>query len=253
MKRFIEKFPHGTNAVYKFGEYVIKLYTDNDMETEVYGMKRAAALSVPIPKLIASGVDRFPYMITEFLNATAMGDIEHKFSYEDKVTFGQKLRIITDKLNTPCDDFNPVDVIKNAKASVGWRDFPESFQKERLEYLDKLVVENKVYCHGDLNPDNIFVSENWDLYLIDFADATYAPAGYEQALVASQVFCFEKPYMLGYFGDYNAGDIADLCAAWLPVHDTGYNTLRANIGNEITSFKVMRERLYEYIYREYQQ
>jgi len=259
----IEKLTPGTNAVFKVGDYVIKIFapTEAGMEvgtnfnTELFGIKRANALFVPAPKLIASGtVDdryRFQYMVMEFINAVALGDIEEKLSYGDKVIIGQKLREINNKLNTPCDDFDPVDVLENAVKNDGWLDYPDSFNAERLGYIANMQIHEseKVYCHGDLNPDNIFIDNNLDLYIIDFADAMYAPARYEEALIACELFCFEKPYMFGYFGDYTTNEIVDLCATWLPVHDSGEHTLRCNIGPalKITSFSVMRERLYNLI------
>lgn len=186
-------------------------------------------------------------MIMKFMNATSLCDIEEDLSFDEKVMIGKKLRQITDRLNTPCDDFNPVDVIQNAINNIGWSDFPDSFNKERLSYLKSMKIrENeKVFCHGDLNSDNIFVDDHLDLYLIDFADAVYFPVEYEQALIACELFRFEKSYMTGYFGDYSVDDIVDLCVAWLPVHDSGEYILRKNIGpaSDITSFKVMRERL----------
>ena len=259
----VEKLTPGTNAVFKVGGYVIKVFapTEAGMEvgtnfdTELFGMKRANTLSIPAPKLLASGlVDdkyRFRYMVMEYIEASALGDIEEKLSFDEKVIIGQKLRKITDRLNTPCDNFDPVDVIQNAVKNDGWSDYPDSFNTERLAYIADMKINEseKVYCHGDLNPDNIFVGDNLDLYLIDFADAMYAPAGYEQALIACELFCFEKPYMMGYFGDYGVDEIVGLCATWLPVHDSGEHTLHCNIGpaSEITSFKVMRERLHDMI------
>lgn len=187
----------------------------------------------------------------EFLNIPALGDIEVNLSFDKKVIIGKKLREITDKLNAPCDNFDPVNVIENAKRNDGWLDYPDSFNQERIEYIANMKIEQskKVYCHGDLNPDNIFVDCNLDLYIIDFADSVYAPCEYEQALIACELFCFEKPYMLGYFGNYDVKEIVDLCATWLPIHDSGEHTLRCNIGpsSEITSLRVMRERLYNLI------
>ena len=84
-----------------------------------------------------------------------------------------------------------------------------------------------------------------NVYLIDFADVMYAPAEYETTYIASALFCFEKPYMIGYFGEYNAEDIVDLCMEWLPVHAWGHATTEGNLKpvEEITSFATMREKL----------
>jgi len=259
----IKNLTPGTNAVFKAGRYVIKIFAPPELgmevgtnfDTELFGIKRANALSIPAPKLIASGEIedkyRFRYMIMEFLKGIPFGAIESRLAYDEKVIVGRNLRKITDKLNTPCKNFDPVDVLQNAMNNEGWADYPDYFNTERLAYLaDMCINENeKVYCHGDMNPDNIYVDEKLELSIIDFADAMYVPAGYEQALIASELFCFERPYMTGYFGAYTVSDIVELCAVWLPVHDSGEHTLRRNIGpvSEITSLSTMRERLYNLI------
>jgi SAM-dependent methyltransferase len=78
----------------------------------------------------------------------------------------------------------------------------------------------------------------------------YAPAPYEQVYVLSALFCFEKPYMTGYFGDdYNVEEVVDLCMMWLPVHAWGHATIKGNFSSveKISSFAVMREKLYELV------
>jgi hypothetical protein len=58
--------------------------------------------------------------------------------------------------------------------------------------------------------------------------------------------------MTGYFGDYSVEDIVDLCMAWLPLHAWGHSTTESNLetAEEISSFAVMRERLYKLIEKE---
>lgn len=259
----LEKLTPGTNAVFKVGDFIIKIFAPKEagmdvgtvFDIELYGLRRANLLGIPSPKLVASGSvnDKysFSYMIMEYLGLPSLGDIETGLSFDEKVSIGKKLREITDKLNTPCENYDPVDIIDNAMKNDGWADYPESFRQERISYVSKMKIDQskRVYCHGDLNPDNIFAGEGLDLYIIDFADSVYAPCEYEQALIACELFCFGKPYMLGYFGNYDVDEIVDLCATWLPIHDSGEHTLRCNIGpsSEITSLRVMRERLYNLI------
>lgn len=259
----IENLTPGTNAVFKASDYVVKIFAPpesgmevgTDFNTELFGIRRAEALGIPAPKLIASGEvkDRynFSYMIMEYLDGKAFRDIRKSLSYEEKIVFGQKLRKITDKLNTRCENFDPVDVIWNAINNNSWSDYPPSFNKERLSYLAGLHIDkgDKVYCHGDLNADNIFVDDNFELRIIDFADGMSAPAEYEEALIVCELFCFEKPYMIGYYGDYTVEGITELCAAWLPVHDFGGDIVRDRIGpaSLITSLDIMKERLFDMI------
>ena len=73
----------------------------------------------------------------------------------------------------------------------------------------------------------------------------FAPAMYEQAYIASALFCFEKPYMIGYFGNYAVQAIVDLCMTWLPIHAWGHATIDGNFESleDISSFAVLQEKL----------
>ena len=262
----IKNLKPGTNAVFKVGNYVVKIFAPpefddgygTNVDVELFGMKWANAQGVSSPKLISYGAvdDKycFKYIIMEYIEGELLGEIEDNLSYDEKVIIGQKMRKITDKLNTPCGNFTDVDIIQYSKSSKDWNDegFPDSFQVERLAYLAGFHIDecDKVYCHGDLHVENILVYKDLNVYIIDFADAMFAPKEYEQAYVASGLFCFEKPYMKGYFGEYTADEIVDLCMTWLPVHAWGYYTVGENLkpAKDITSFAVMKKRLYKLLY-----
>jgi len=264
----IKNLMPGTNAVFRVGDYVIKIFVPlelgadfigTNIDVELFGMKLANAREVPAPKLIAHGVveDKycFKYIIMEYIHGVMLGEIESRLTYEEKIIIGQNIRKIIDKLNVQCENFTPVDVLQYAVHSNDWKDegFPESFQGERLAYLANLHINEheKVYCHGDLHCDNILVDEQLNTYIIDFADGMFAPAEYELAYVVSSLFCFEKPYMLGCFGDYSIQEIVDLCMTWLPIHAWGHATVEGNLKpvKEITSLAIMREKLFNLIKR----
>jgi serine/threonine protein kinase len=261
----IETLKPGTNAVFKAGNYVIKIFAPPGMgqdfgintEVELFGMKWAEAQGVPAPRLVANGAveDKytFQYIIMDYIDGKLFSEVEGKLSYDEKVVIGQKIRGITDKLNKPCENFTAIDVMQHAFDDEEWENegFPASFQEERLSYLKSFRMDGreKVYCHGDFHCENILVDEELNVYIVDFADAMYAPAEYEQVYVASALFCFEKPYMAGYFGDYTVDYIVDLCMAWLPVHVWGHAIIVGNLKpvSEIGSFDVLRERLWNLI------
>ena len=231
-----------------------------DVDVELLGMRLANERSVPSPRLISEGVieDKycFRYMIMDYIHGRLLEKIENELTYEQKVIIGKNVRKITDRLNSPpCENFTSVDVVLFAKSSRDWVDhegFPESFEAERQAYLaDFRIDENKkVYCHGDFHAGNVLVDDKMNVYIVDFADAMYAPAEYELLYIVSALFCFDKPYMVGYFGgDYSVSGIVDLCMTWLPVHAWGHATTEGNLGNvaEIVSLAVLRERLEELI------
>jgi aminoglycoside phosphotransferase (APT) family kinase protein len=231
-----------------------------NIDVELFGMRLANSQGVPAPKLIANGVveDKycFRYIIMEYINGKMLDEIEDGLSYEDKVVIGQNVRKITDKLNIPCENFTNIDFMQYAKGNRSTMDwdkngFPESLQKERSDYLENLFISKneKVYCHGDFHCQNILVDDSLNVYIVDFADAMYAPVEYELVYVVSALFCFEEPYMTGYFGEYKVDDIVDLCMTWLPIHAWGHATTEGNLGDvaEIKSFADMREKLYDLI------
>jgi len=264
----VETAMPGTNAVFKVGEYAVKIFVPQelygdahkgygiDVNVELFGLKWANEKGVPSPKLIASGVveDKycFRYMVMEYVCGIALDKIEVKLSYKDKVTIGRHVRNITQKLDLPCENFTSTDVMEFAKNNNGWKDegFPESFLVELSAFLEKFHIGQSVYCHGDFHKGNILVDADMNVSLVDFADAMYAPAEYELVYIVSSLFGFEKPYMEGYFGEnYVVDDILELCMMWLPVHAWSHGMLAEIIGpaKEITSFVVMRERLKDWI------
>lgn len=251
----IEHCTPGTNAVFKVGHYVIKIFapkesgidSTSDFNTESFAVARARSLGVPVPELIASGSiqDRyeFSYMILEHVNGTELNKID--LNFKEKVTIGQKLRELTNTLNTPCPPFNDIDVIHDQVRQKRWGKFPERFKKERLDYIHSRHFGENVFVHGDLNGDNILIGPNLDLHIIDFADAVLAPAVYEQALVAWELFRFDQAYMQGYFSQYNKDELTDICFNGILIHDFGGDIIQNFIGqvSELDSLAKLRSRI----------
>jgi len=255
----IEHCIPGTNAVFKIGGFVAKIFapidsgmdTESDYKTELFGIKRANKMGISAPKLVASGTveDKyvFHYLIMEYISGSSIGSLESGLTDNEKMEYAKQLQEITNKMNVPSDKFNDYDIVKKALICERWSVFPQSFQYERRKYIEQHYKNtNLVYVHGDLNPDNVLIDTEKTLHIIDFADAVLAPSEYEIVAIICELFCFEKPYMDGYFGEYDIVKLADKCFNGLLVHDFGYNIIRCNLGciDEITSLAVLKERLY---------
>ena len=247
----------GTNAVFKVDDYVVKIFapkeagfSGTDLQTEAAAMKHALSLGVSIPKLVTTGKieDKyfFEYMIMEYINGRGFDEAAAKFSGEEKYAFGRRLRNTTGLLNKPCRQENMIDVIRNTENNRRWDKYSETFRRERLEHINKYNYTEKVFVHGDLCGDNILVANNGEITIIDFADAVMAPAVYEHALVASELFAFEKPFLHGYFGEYNPEELADLCFNGLLIHDFGGDIAEHRIAKagEFKNLADLRDRIF---------
>lgn len=248
----------GTNAVFRAGKYILKIFapeeseigSESDYITEKFGLFRADQLHIAAPKLFASGAvqDRymFRYLILEYIDGMSLADISGELSDEARFQIGCELRNIVDKMDTPCDPFNQHTLFGNA-AEMRWNVFPIHFQKERKTYLATCDAKPGVYVHGDLNPDNILVDGNREIYIIDFADALIAPVELELAGILCDGFGFDPAYLTGFLGAYDKEELAERLLFGLLIHDFGANIIRDNIGDpeEIDSLDELRGSILE--------
>lgn len=255
----IEHCTPGTNAIFKIGDYILKIIapmeagTDSSEEfnAEVFANNRVASLGVPVPNIIAFGniedKYRFSYIVMEYIEGKEFNKVTKHLTCEEKVETGRKLRILTDIFNKPCKPFNKVDVLYDLNRQKRWEKYPESFKRERLNYINSHNFGEKVFVHGDLNGDNILLTHDKKLYIIDFADAVLAPISYEHALIVCELFQFDKAYLKGYFGNYEIDELVEICFNGILIHDFGGDIVRERIGeiNEFTNLEVLRKKLYE--------
>lgn len=179
----------------------------------------------------------------EHVEGIEVSDIRKRLSIDDKKFIGKQLREITDRLNSSCEDFNGIHIKERALNNKRWDVFPDSFKKERLEYIKSLTLNDLIYVHGDLNADNILVDNENNVTLIDFADSVLAPKEYELPPLICEVFSFSRPYLEGFFENIDFEDISDKCLSGLLIHDFGANIIKDSIGRieEIISFSKLKK------------
>ena len=227
----IENLTPGTNAVFKAGRYVIKIYAPDESgidqrdltehgvsyQTDLFAIQRANSLNIPALKKVANGFieDKylFYYIITEYIENIDLPDLTDA----EKITLGRKLRNITDIMNTPCEPFNNIDVINDAKRWRCWDNYPESFIKERLAYIKSNPYGENVFVYGDLCGDNILLTPDGEVYIIDH-NAVLAPKVYEHAALALDSG-LDPVIMKGFFEDYTRDDFIETCLSGLLILD----------------------------------
>ena len=253
----LELLTPGTNFVAKFDNYVIKVFTPKesgykqefDFESEMFATHRANELGVSSPKIIASGLieDKysFNYMITEHIEGTELTDVLKGMTESEKTNIGRSLRAVTDKMNIPCAPFNKADPINDESNNWSWEDYPQCFKTERIKYIHTHNYGEKVFVHGDLCSDNILLTPQGELYIIDFADAILAPIIYEHALIAIELFELDPALLRGYFGKYTADEMTEICFNGILIHGYGGEILPWHIGKpaEFQRLNDLKERL----------
>jgi thiamine kinase-like enzyme len=253
----IRNLTPGTNAVFRVDNNVVKIFAPNesgmdqtlDLQTELFAIKRVNKLGISAPNLIVNGIVKdkyhFAYMITEYIDGVEFSEMSNIMTDNEKTNIGRKLRALTDKMNTPCEPFNNIDVINDKDRGRRWDKYPAKFKEERIGYINSYDFGEKVFVHGDLCGDNILLDPDNKIYIIDFSDAVLAPKIYEQALVAVELFNFDTSFLRGYFGDYSTDELIELCFNGLLIHDFGGDIVNNHFGgfSEIDSLGKLRKLL----------
>jgi Ser/Thr protein kinase RdoA (MazF antagonist) len=256
----IETLTPGTNAVFKVGGYIVKIFAPAEsridyqgvLQTECLATKQANKLNIPSPKVIASGYVedkyRFDYMITNYINGEDLGEAAETMTDAEKITVGRKLRDMTDKMNVPCEPFNDLDIINDTIRNSFWDNYTEQLKKERLAYLKSHKYGENVFVHGDLCPNNILVTPQGELYIIDFADAVLAPKVYEHALAALESD-LDPMILRGYFEDYAADEFIEMCISGLLIsnYDEEYVDKRIGKASEFQCLEDLRTGVIRYM------
>ncbi len=236
----IQNTTPGSHAVFHVGDYLVKVYApdcfgwpcESDFITEIATMQHANRIGVAVPELVAYGrIDdryHFRYLIQTFINGTEFGKAE--LSDEEKFNVGRQLREICDKMNIPCEPFNDYDFLQDALKDDGWDDFSESFRKSREDYLRTRRHGTPVYVHGDIHIDNAIYDSDGRVWILDFADSVIAPVEYEYAALFPGLFRMEKPYLDGFFGEWNVEDVAEQLTYGFCLHRFGAHIIDDQIG-----------------------
>lgn len=103
----------GTNAVFRVGEYVLKIFApeecgrgqNRDFETEVFALKFAVEHGVTAPRLVGSGAYKdkyvFHYIVLDYVEGREFNDEVKSMSDGQKVEAGRELRRLADGMNVP--------------------------------------------------------------------------------------------------------------------------------------------------------
>lgn len=237
----LENLISGTNAVFKVGNYIIKIFAPlesgkdfkNDFLQEITSLKSAISLNINTPKIISYGTinDRylFRYIILEYISGIELSKIWSRLDSRERYEIGRLLKILVDKFNCESDILDHKICLDKLNFKT-FNNFPKSFKLDREDYINSYPYKDQTYVHGDLNKDNILISNN-KLYLLDFADSLYAPKVYEESLIIAELFEFDRSSILGYFNNFDIDKLTEICISGLLIHEFGGYVIKDRIAN----------------------
>ena len=224
----------GTNAVFKVGNYIIKIFVpiesgydaEKDYFFEITGMKRAMQLGINIPNLIATSEIKdkylFRYIIMDYINGKEAKDVLKKYSLDEKINFVKQLKSNLNKMNTsPNKDFKIIDIKEKALKNNRWNILKPHVVNQIKSLIKEYKEDEKVYVHGDITSDNVIIDENGKLYIIDFADGTIASKEYELPPILFDLFDFDKDMIKEFIGNIDLTDFIEKTFYSIFIHEFG--------------------------------
>ena len=223
----------GTNAVFKVDNFVVKIFapvesgfnTEIDYNYEILGMKKATSLGINIPKVIAASYieDKylFRYIIMEHIVGKETKDVLKDYSNNDKLAFVHQLKENLSKMNTPVEGYPDFDVKERVLNNTRWNILPDKVVSQVKELVRVYDISGKVYVHGDITGDNVMISPEGKLYIIDFADGRLAPKQYEFPPILFDLFDFDEILIKEFIGEQIIEVFVEDCFYGLLIHEFG--------------------------------
>lgn len=233
----LENLTPGTNAVFRAGDYVVKIFAprESGLEPQVDYTNESAVCGtltrwgISTPRLIAHGKIQdaylFYYLVTEYCPSEEAGTWLESASPSQLEDFIQQLKGLLQTLHRPAEGLiSPVDLLGRALDNSRLERLPVSLRDEMAERASKLNLTNTVLVHGDLTGENILIGADNQPIIIDCADACLAPWWYELAPLVFELFhC--RGSLLRLFMDTAPEAFVEQVLDAVCLHDFGANML----------------------------
>lgn len=232
----LENLSPGTNAVFRSGNVVIKIYvpiesgldTLPDWQNEQAVMERAAQLGVPSPRLLAAGEKQdkylFRWIIMEFCPGREAGDALPEMGSLRRIAFARQVRALLNRLNQPAD-IVPRDLKQQAMENERFGCLHPRLVSELKARAQSLDLSDSVLVHGDCTGENLLVDDGGAPVLIDFADCCLAPAWYELPAAVFELFHCDREAVDAFRGGEDRKVFLQKLLDGLCIHDFGGNIL----------------------------
>lgn len=224
----------GSNAVFKVDNFVVKIFapvesgfnTEIDYNCEIIGMKRAMSLGINIPGVVAASFieDKylFRYIIMDYIDGKDAKSILMHYSTDEKICFVGQLKQNISKMNTKFKSkYLALNIKERILVNTRWNIFNNNIVNQVKELVQSYDMSDKVYVHGDITGDNVMITEDGTMYIIDFADGRIAPKEYELPPILFDLFDFDNIMINEFIGGQNIEDFVEECFRGILIHEYG--------------------------------
>lgn len=228
----------GTNAVFRAGDTVVKVFVPpgpwfdsaRDYETELAMLRYAQAQGIATSTLLAAGeiADKylFRYLILAHVDGQEAGEALGAMSATEKRGFAQALRGLTHKLNQPAAGvLQPIDLKARAVHNPRLNMLPDGLRADMIRRTEALGWDRDVIVHGDMTGENLLVTPQGGLVLIDFADSVLGPYWYEYAPIVFELFDCDHDLVRAFAGEGDLRAFVREVVDAVALHDFGANIL----------------------------
>lgn len=233
----LENLTPGTNAVFRTGDYVVKIFAprESGLEPQVDYTSESAVCGaltrwgISTPRLIAHGMIQdaylFYYLITEYCPGEEAGTWLENANPSQLEDFIRQFKELLQTLHRPAEGLiPPVNLLRQALENPRLERLPVSLRDEMAERAAKLELIDTVLVHGDLTGENILIGADNQPIIIDCADSCLAPWWYELAPLVFELFHCRGDLLL-LFADTDPEVFAEQIMDAVCIHDFGANTL----------------------------
>ncbi len=230
----IKNLTPGTNAVFKVGHYVIKIYapkestfnTQIEYDNEINAIKIAYRIGINTPLLVANDeiLDKylFKYMIMEYIDGKEVGNLIKTYDLKQKEDFVRKLKKSVEKYHQvkTYDDINKWNMTYITHNNR-WKKYQPHILNQIISIIEQTDVKIDTLIHGDLTQDNVIITPQNELYIIDYADSLVAPSVYEFPPLVCDLFDFDRILIKKYFRNWNYNEFIEQLYIGILLHDFG--------------------------------
>lgn len=163
-----------SKTIYRDGnkclKFFNKVYSKAKVLNEAYNQSRAEETELPVPKVLeVKKIDEKWVIISEFIKGETLEEIM-KTAPEKNHDHLEKLIDIQCSVYTKSSDFLQ-DMNSHIIQNISKSNLEESIKNSLLSTLIK-IPEQKDFCHGDINPSNIIITEDNKAFIVDWAHAS---------------------------------------------------------------------------------